>query len=369
MTEKFAGLTRLGRKSNALAERARSGVSKGGFPRISLNNRGFTATHGDVTKHVGEINPDTGTQCLDCIILDVAPYSGTAKVYFVDPYKEGSNQEPDCSSDDGIRPNRGLNKQAPSCAACIMNTWGSSTTGSGKGKACADKKWLAVIIPQHFPADVVFRLDVPAGSTGRFADYVEAVAGMTLDGQPTDMAELVTKITWDAEKQGRLLFDAVSTVDHIVSIEEISALLQSGDVDKVLRQGDAPALPAPEEAKQIEAPKAAVRPVGAVQTKPAAVTAAKAAPAPVQAAPKPRSPDFKTRVAGMNSAREATQQAAEAVKAAPKAAALVRKPGPLSKKPTAEDVPVSDKFGMAKPATPGAALSSALSMLDLGDDQ
>lgn len=366
MSEKFAGLTRLGRASGALAQRARAGVSKGGFPRVSLNNRGFTATNGDLTKHVGEINPDTGTQCLECIILDVAPYSGTAKVYYIDPYSEGSNAAPDCSSDDGIRPDRGENKQSESCATCIMNTWGSSTVGSGKGKACSDKKWLAVLLPQHFDKETVFRLDVPAGSTGRFADYVEAVAAMTLEGQPVDMAELVTKITWDAEKQGRLLFDAVSTIDHLMDISEVSLLLEAGGaVEKVLRQGDAaPALAAPAETRQIEAPKAAVRPVGAVQTKPAA----KPAPAPVQAAPKPRGPEFKARVAGMNSARETVQEAAKTAGVGARPAAA-RKPGPLSKKPTAEDVPTSDQFGMAKPGTPGAALSSALSMLDLGDDQ
>jgi hypothetical protein len=362
MSQKFAGLTRLGRSGGALAERARAGVSRGGFPRVSLNNRGFTATHGDMTKHVGEINPDTGTQCLECIILDVAPYSGTAKVYYTDPYKEGSNSEPDCSSDDGVRPGRGLNRQSESCATCIMNTWGSSTTGTGKGKACSDKKWLAVLLPQHFDKETVFRLDVPAGSTGRFADYVDAVAAMTLDGQPVDMAELVTKITWDKEKQGRLLFDATSTVDHLIAIEEVSALLQSGAVDKILRQGDAaPALAAPVEAKQIAAP---VRPVGAAPR----AEAAKAAVA-VQNAPEPRSPAFKARVAGLTSARAVVQEAAAVVPATPKAATLARRPGPLSKKPAAEDVPVSEKFGMAKPGTPGAALSSALSMLDLGEEQ
>jgi hypothetical protein len=363
MTEKFAALTRLGRKGNVIAERARAGVSKGGFPRISLNNRGFMAIDGDMSKHVGEINPATGTQCLKCIILDVAPYNGTAKKYYINGYTEGSFAAPDCQSDDGVRPTGGENKQAASCAACIMNTWGSD----GKGKACKDAKWLAIIMPEHF-GRTLFRLDIPAASTGRFADYVEYVANLTLENAPADMAELVTVITWDAEKQGRLLFDAEATIDHLISIETVSELLQSGAVDKILRQGSATALSAPEEVKQIEAPRAAVKPVGAVQAKPAAVTA-KAAPAPVQAATKPRSPEFKARVAGMNSARETVQEAAEAIKPAARSAAPLRKPGPLSKKPTAEDVPVSEKFGIAKPATPGAALSSALSMLDLGDDQ
>lgn len=364
MTQKFAGLTRLGRAGGALAERARAGVSKGGFPRISLNNRGFSATAGDMTKHVGIINPDTGTQMLECIILDVAPYHGTAKKFYIEGYAEGSTAAPDCQSDDGLRPTSGENKQCTSCAACPHNVWGSD----GKGKACKDGKWLAILLPQFFEKDLVFRLDIPAASTGRFADYVEQVASMTIDGQPVDMSELITTITWDAEKQGRLIFDAASTVDHLIAIEDISTLLQSGAVEKVLRQQDAPALAAPETHKQIEAPKTAVRPVGAVTAKPAAVQA-KAAAAPVQAVAKPRGTDFKTRVAGMNTAREAVAEAAETAKAAPKAAPVGRKPGPLSKKPSAEDVPVSDKFGMAKPSTPGAALSSALSMLDLGDDQ
>lgn len=380
MSQQFTGLTRLGRAGGALAERARAGVSKGGFPKISLDNRGFMAVNGDQSKHVGEINPATGTQCLKCIILDVAPYHGTAKKYYINGYEEGSKLPPDCQSDDGIRPTAGENKQAASCAACILNTWGSA----GKGKACKDVKWLAVLLPHHFGNDIIFRLDVPAASTGRFADYVEAIAAMTIDGQPTDMAELITVITWDNEKQGRLLFDAESTIDHLVPIEVVSALLQSGEVDKILRQGDAAALPAPEAQAQIEAPKAAVRPVGAAKptnplgkvpqgtpgarmVEPSAVIRGESEPA--RAAPKARSPEFKARVAGMNSARDIVQEASAKVNPVSKAAPAARKPGPLSKRPTAEDVPVSDKFGMAKPGTPGAALSSALSMLDLGDDQ
>jgi hypothetical protein len=359
MSEKFAGLTRLGRGGNALAERARAGVSKGGFPRVRLADHGFTAVNGDMVKHVGEINPDTGTQCMECIVLDVAPYSGTAKVYYVDPFTDESKAAPDCGSDDGIRPNQGENRQAESCAACIMNTWGSS----GKGKACKDKKWLAVLLPEKIDKTTVFRLDVPAASVGRFADYVEAVAATTLDGQPADMAELMTRITWDNEKKGRLLFDAVSTIDHLMDINEVAALIQpGGPAEQLLQRSVAPALPAPAETKQIAAP---VKPVGAVSVQ--AKPAAKAAAAPVQAAPKARGTDFKTRVAGMNSAREAVAEAAETAKAAPKATTVTRKPGPLSKKPSAEDVPTQEKFGMAKPATPGASLRSALSMLDLED--
>jgi hypothetical protein len=182
------------------------------------------------------------------------------------------------------------------------------------------------------------------------------------------MAELVTRVTWDSEKKGRLLFDAVSTIDHLMDINEIAALIQpGGPAEQLLQRSATPALPAPAETKQIAAP---IKPVGAVgvQVKPKAagvITAAAEQAKP--AAPKARGTDFKTRVAGMNSARETVQEAAEAVKAAPKTTTVARKPGPLSKKPSAEDVPTPEKFGMAKPATPGASLKSALSMLDLED--
>lgn len=362
MANEFVGLTRLGRNARVIAGRARAGVSVGGFPRISLNNRGFMAKNGELARHVGEINPDSGTQCMRAIILDVAPYEGTAKVYYENPFDEENSGPPTCKSDNGVRPDGGVNRQAESCATCIMNVWGSSKVGSGKGKACSDQKWLAMVVPL-VDLSTVFRFVVPPASTGRFATYVETVANTTIDGAPADMAELVTLITWDPDVQGRLLFDAESTVDHLTPIENVAALINDGQVQRVLSSAPAEvatALQTHEAPKALEAPTAAARSSQAATAKPPAFT---------KSAERVREEAQAAALAAQTKVEAEAAARLVANKATKPESGLVRKAGPLSGKPSAEDVPTPTNFGMKQATAPSEALSAALASLDLDEGQ
>ncbi len=73
-----------------------------------------------------------------------------SKTFYLQKYDpEGDPKAPDCSSDDGVRPNPESGaKQAELCANCEHNVWGSEinlTTGK-KNKRCKDSKRLAVML-------------------------------------------------------------------------------------------------------------------------------------------------------------------------------------------------------------------------------
>jgi len=66
------------------------------------------------------------------------------KSYYAQAYS-GEASEPDCSSIDCVKPVEDSNNpQSPTCADCPNNQWGSSS--SGKGKACADKRLIHVLV-------------------------------------------------------------------------------------------------------------------------------------------------------------------------------------------------------------------------------
>ncbi len=68
-------------------------------------------------------------------------------------------------------------KQSDWCDGCEKNAWGSSTTGSGEGKACRDQYRLAVLEPADDPAEAdIAILTVPATSLKNFDQYIRDLA-------------------------------------------------------------------------------------------------------------------------------------------------------------------------------------------------
>lgn len=64
----------------------------------------------------------------------------TVRGYYANAY-DGSNNPPDCSSNDG---EVGMGDPGGYCSDCPLNAWGSDPKG-GKGKACAEKRMLFVL--------------------------------------------------------------------------------------------------------------------------------------------------------------------------------------------------------------------------------
>ena len=127
-----------------------SGGIRKGFAVVSLRGKVWRITHQGVERVVTRQDGSNDPASSLGVVL-IAAGSDLAKVYYAGGYQDGSNEAPDCFSNDGIKPDRGATApQAVACAACPHNVWGSKVTEQGKPtKACSDSKRLAVLpLPQ-----------------------------------------------------------------------------------------------------------------------------------------------------------------------------------------------------------------------------
>ncbi len=78
---------------------------------------------------------------LRVVILAQCPTVGTTRAYYEGAYSPDATSPPTCGSRNGVRPDASIPEpQSGTCAACPQNRFGSASSGTGKGKACADSK-------------------------------------------------------------------------------------------------------------------------------------------------------------------------------------------------------------------------------------
>ena len=179
--------------------------------------------------------PGMAMPFLDVVIVKAAPV--ISKIFYQRGYTEGSNEAPDCFSVDGISPDPGAtNPQAPKCATCPHNAWGSRVTDSGKrGKACGDNKRLAIVPESDIKNERYggpLMLRVPAASLQDLASYNTALqrAGGRYYGA-------VTRIQFDVnDAYPHLLF----TPKRWLSDEECQTVLEHQNSDVTARILNAP---------------------------------------------------------------------------------------------------------------------------------
>lgn len=109
---------------------------------------------------------------LDLVVLDFA-YGNN---FFDRPFKKGENIPPACfsrgmSQKDLVPSGNSPDKQAESCAKCPLNEWGSN----GKGKACANNAYLAVIAADETDEERVLTLKVSPTAVRGWDNYVHTV--------------------------------------------------------------------------------------------------------------------------------------------------------------------------------------------------
>lgn len=144
-----SALARLDPNWNTKQSEFSGGIRKG-FAVVSLRGKVWRITYQGVERVVTRQDGSNDPASTLSVVL-VAGGSDLAKVYYAGGYQDGSNEAPDCFSNDGIKPDRGATTpQAVACAACPHNVWGSKVTEQGKPtKACSDSKRLAVLpLPQ-----------------------------------------------------------------------------------------------------------------------------------------------------------------------------------------------------------------------------
>ena len=183
---------------------------------------------------------------LQCVIMRAK--AGKEKAWYATKYTPGQEaQSPDCWSDDGVKPDAGSRlKQCESCAACAQNVFGSGTNQDGtpsKGKACADRKVLAV-----FANSSVFRFAVPPASLGNWDGYVRQ---LNTHGIP--LSAVITVVGFE---KGDTSYKLTFEFGGMLAEEQAKALvgkLAAPEVMEIVNpRGAQQALSAPTEQKQVE---------------------------------------------------------------------------------------------------------------------
>jgi len=321
-----------GRNAPSLIDRAMVGMGGALPPRITIRGNRFT-----LVDAAGGKRP-VDTLHLDTCIVDLS--DGFSKQYYEFVFEDGSDDPPTCFSINGIVPSpEAQSPQARTCAECEKNRRGSAVsklTGA-KIKACRDEKLLAVLVMGA--PDMLFQLKVTPGSFKNWGAYYERCKT-----QGVDFNVLITRIAFEADKNGVLTFTPVNFIDTPTADIRDKAWAAKA-TDALVGRGGV-ALPAPAAPAMISA-------TGGVQPRPFDATGAGGTPAafmdspqttltaPSSAAPA-SSPPKRTR--RTKAEMEAERQAAAP---APQAAPFRAEPAPAP-------------FGIATPTPTPAAVDAAL---------
>jgi len=169
--------------SRNLAQAAIANVGAGNPPHLSIEGSRFTLV--DVAGNIIPIQ----TLHVDVVIVDVNGH--ISKIYYnpATPYdpKNPSASPPLCFSDNGQAPSMNAgHPQAPTCASCPNNVWGSKISLMGSAvKACRDEQKIAVYVgafneqdKRWVPySDGIFLLRIPPGSFINWRAYMAKFAG------------------------------------------------------------------------------------------------------------------------------------------------------------------------------------------------
>jgi len=147
-------------------------------PRISLRGRQFRFIEGgeEISKTAGPIKMH---------LLGVEPGPGRfTKTWYAKNYsgQAADNTPPDCSSDDGVKPNPWVSApQHTDCQGCPKNQFGSATSRSGKpSKACNDSKRLYLTKEGDLDG-TVYLLQTPVSSLRALSTYGRSLADMGVE--------------------------------------------------------------------------------------------------------------------------------------------------------------------------------------------
>lgn len=239
-------------------------------PTLSIRGKVFAVVSGEdrqiIMRPGSEREPATA---IDVVIMLSNP--NLCKTYYAKAYEEGSNDQPDCYSNDGIAPaSDATNPQAKACAACQWNRFNSARNG-GRGKACADTRRLAVAAPGRL--DEPMRMRIPPTSLKALQKYAKLLESRNF--APTD---LVTKIRFVPEETSPVLEFEPSAFLSEDDYEKVQDLRESGDLLPLVGLGDDSA-PDPEQPPVVT--ESEVR--GALESTPAPAPAPEPALAPAPA--------------------------------------------------------------------------------------
>ena len=221
------------------------GVPTGsGMKRVSIRGGVFRLLSGG--KEIASIED----RHLDVIVVKAAPK--VSRIFYAGSYdKDAAAAAPDCTSNDGEKPDAGVrNPQSSSCATCPQNIAGS---GNGQSRACRYQQRLAVVLANNPEGDVL-QVTLPATSIFGKEDgdkrplqaYARAMAAQT---PPVNLDSIVTRMKFDTKAESpKLIFAPVRWLTD-EEFEIVQTQSASKDAEKAIAStpaaADGVAAPAP----------------------------------------------------------------------------------------------------------------------------
>jgi hypothetical protein len=225
---------------------------QGGFSLIGYRGKVWSIKHQGTETALMRPDGDGPRGSIEIVVLKAAlPIS---KIWYEKGWEDGNTAPPDCWSSNGIVPDpSSLKKQAPACATCPMNVWGSRITPQGKqGKACQDSKRLAVAPLNDIANELLggpMLLRTPAASLQDLKKYGDAMGKM---GYP--YYGIGTRVSFDpAESYPKFVFNPIRVLSD-VEARLVKDWRVSPEVTRILAEdvpvAGAGALPAPQQPAQ-----------------------------------------------------------------------------------------------------------------------
>lgn len=253
-------------------EDAGAGISTGFPARIKFNGKQFDLVDGN-----GDAKPfppaklvsdEAGNVYMPMIVLRAK--KDLSKAWYAKPWVKGEDAEaPDCFSNDAERPDSSVKTpQCDTCAACPQNAWGSAVDQNGmatKGKACRDKKVMAVFVPGFG----VHSFETPPTSLKNFGLFVKqlSAAGIPLTAIKTLVGfDLTASFPVVMFNFGGYVTDGLTPEQHPAMLAKLKELAESSEVADIIGGITAPA------ALAVEAPVPTAVKAPAAPTAPAVET-------------------------------------------------------------------------------------------------
>ena len=207
------------------------GVSQG-FPIISIRGSKWRLKFAGEEKVI--VNEDDDPKpSIDVVLLKGS--AAISKSYYAKRYTEGSDEQPDCYSMDGERPDNGSpHKQAKLCMTCPKNQFGSRITDDGKkAKACSDVRRVAILGAEDLSCQVhgsPMLLRVPAMSLPNLKEY-----GKQFEARGIPYNAVVTRLSFDPQTAyPAIRFRFVRQLAH-EELVEVAKQFVSEQTDRILQ--------------------------------------------------------------------------------------------------------------------------------------
>ncbi len=268
-----AYLQKFSEKTRGINEGAVGGIKAASWPRINIGGSKFSIVRdGEKTLIADPSNPALPKMQLELVVVGHNP--AVSKIFYDGAWQEGDAEEPDCSSDDGVRPDSHIAApQSNACATCPKNQWGSKISEQGKQiKACSDNKRL-VVVPEHDLKAEPLEFTIKPASLKEWANYIRG-----LSSRGIDVSTCVTHVYFDpAANFPKLLFK----FGRFLTEEELAVAVARMDDESVRMIALPRSTRAPNPVPAAPAPAVAPPPVAPA----APIVSAPVAPAPAPAAP------------------------------------------------------------------------------------